>query len=328
VTNDQEVRFCVDPLGDSRNANIEHRRFFTTERLFWELLISSCLLIVNFLGLGALLGTGPSDTLAPLFVIGVGAFWSQVQLLGLFAAFLPCALHRRMLMPVGLILALCAEIFYFYRRVATEGIPYVLLVGFFFNLIIFSLIRAFFGLEMHDQNHGSKTSPRSHARFGIRDLFILTMVVAMCLIMQRIEFNYRMSMGMESQAVHLVFTIAAPLLYLTTMILFALPHFILGIHRSPKRIAVSLVWVAFAVLGVPLLVIGVVVATRTVVNFQNWPYLFCLTLGAELAWLVGIGCMKLLGLRFQIASPRRRDMDVKETNEEHLASGDQVENYC
>ena len=49
--------------------------------------------------------------------IGVGAFWGPFQLLGLFAALLPGALHWRMLVTVGLALALCAEIFYLYGRV-------------------------------------------------------------------------------------------------------------------------------------------------------------------------------------------------------------------
>jgi hypothetical protein len=187
VTDKEEEDFCFEPLDDSRTTIIEHRRFITRDKLFWALLISSCLLIVNFLGMGSLLGTGPSDTLAPLFVIGVGAFWAQFQILGLFAALLPFALRWRLLITIGLTLALCGEIFCFYSRVGTESIPYVLLIGFVSSSIFFLVVRAFFGLEMHGQNQDSRTSTKSHARFGIRDLFILTIVVALCLIMQQIE---------------------------------------------------------------------------------------------------------------------------------------------
>jgi hypothetical protein len=328
VTDKEEVSSCIDPLDDSHTKIIEHRPLITTEKLFWAFLISTCLLIVNFIGLESLLGTGPSDALAPLFVIGVGAFYVQFQILGLFAALLPGALHWRMLLPIGLTLALCAEVFYFYRRVGTEGIPYVLLVGFFSSLVFFSLIRAFFSLEMNDLNQDSKAALQSHMRFGIRDLFVLTIVVALCLFMQRVESSYRMSMGMKSQDAHLVLTIAVPLLFLATAILFAPPHFVLGINRSPKRIVVSLFWIAFAVLGVPLLIIGVVIATRTIVNFQNWPYLFCLTLGAEATWLVGLGCMKLLGLRFQITSPRSRDKDFSEVSSKSMVSSNPAADYC
>lgn len=322
MTDKVEASTCFEPLDDSQTTIVEPRPLIATEKLFWVFLISICLLIVNFLGLESLLGTGPSDALAPLFVIGVGAFCVQFQILGLFAALLPGVLHWRMLVTVGLTLALCAEMFCLYERIGIEGIPYVLLVSFLSNLVFFSLVRALFGLEMHDLNQAPKAPHKSHARFGIRDLFVLTIAVAMCLIMQQIESTYRMSLGKESQDVHLVFTIAVPLMFLATAILFAPPHFMLGFNRSPKRLVVSLFWIALAVLGVPLLTIVVVISTRTIVNFQNWPYLFCLTFGAEATWLVGLGCMKLLGLRFQITSPRSRDEDFNEVSGKSMVSSD------
>ena len=32
-------------------------------------------------------------------------------------------------------------------------------------------------------------------------------------------------------------------------------------------------------------------------NNRNWPFLYCLTFGAEAAWLLGLGCMRMLGYR-------------------------------
>ena len=79
------------------------------------------------------------------------------------------------------------------------------------------------------------------------------------------------------------------------LILYAPMNFWLFGER--RRIVLGLSFMFFIVVLVPTLC-GVVAAINAPrINHTNWPFLYCVTLGAEVAWLIGLGCMYALGFR-------------------------------
>ena len=124
----------------------------------------------------------------------------------------------------------------------------------------------------------------SLTRFGILDIMTSTLVVAIVFAVMRLD-------AVES----------GPFVFLTSafgssavLILYAPMNFWLFGER--RRIVLGLSFMFFIVVLVPSSFV-IVAMSYTSLRDENWTILYCVTLGPEVAWLIGLGCMKALGYR-------------------------------
>lgn len=258
-------------------------------RISLAILLFLCVLAANHIGLAALLGTGPSHRWAPVFVLGVGMFWTQFQLLGLYAAFLPYRLYWRVFFPLAFVLALCLELRQFYKPFGLGGVAFAVLIGFVSSLVGFLTFRAVRGLRFQsvDEEFRNGESP---TRFGIPDIMTTTFLVAIVFAVMRVD-------AIESGLY--VFLLSA-VGYSVLLILYAPMNFWLFGDR--RRIVLGLSFMFVVVVLLPTLC-GLAAAMNAP-RMNHWPFLFCLTFGAEAAWLIGLGCMHALG--FRLVSGKKR----------------------
>ncbi len=252
-------------------------------RVWLAILFFHGVLTVNYVGLASLLGTGPSDRLAPVFVLFVGTFWTQFQLLGFFAAFLPYRLHLRLFFPLVFVLALCLELRQFNKPFGLDGIAFALLIGFVTSWVGFLIFRAVRGLRMQSVGEDMRDD-ESLSRFGILDIMTTTFLVAIVFTFMRLD-------AVESGP--FVFLRSA-IGYSVLLILYAPMNFWLFGDR--RRIALGLSFMFLIIVLVPSLV-AIVAMNNSSMRDENWPFLYCLSLGPEAAWLIGLGCMYALGFR-------------------------------
>ncbi len=266
------------------NLNQQNDKPTMRWRVWLAILLFHCVWVANYVGLASLLGTDPSGRLAPIFVLGVGMYWTQFQLLGFFAALLPYRLYWRLFFPLAIVLALCLELRLFNERFGLDGIAFASLTGFVSSWVGFLIYRAVRGLRLQSIEEDMRDG-ESVSRFGIEDIMTTTFVVAIVFAVMRLE-------AVESGP--FVFLISA-FWHSALLILYAPMNFWLFGER--RRIVLGLSFMFFIVVLVPSLC-GIVAAMNDpYINYENWAILYCLTLGPELAWLIGLGCMKALGFR-------------------------------
>ena len=252
-------------------------------RVWLVILLFHSVLAANYVGLASIFGTDPSDRLAPIFVLCVGMFWTQFQLLGFFAALLPYRLYWRLFFPLALVIALCLELRMVNEPFRLDGIAFASLIGFVSSWAIFLTFRAVRGLRLQSIEEDMRDG-ESLSRFGIVDIMTTTFVVAIVFAVMRLD-------AVESGP--FVFLISA-IGYSALLILYAPMNFWLFGDR--RRIVLGLSFMFLIVVLVPSL-IAIVAMSNTSLRDGNWPFPFFLTLGPELAWLIGLGCMKALGFR-------------------------------
>ena len=252
-------------------------------RVWLVILLFHSVLAANYVGLASIFGTDPSDRLAPIFVLCVGMFWTQFQLLGFFAALLPYRLYWRLFFPLALVIALCLELRMVNEPFRLDGIAFASLIGFVSSWAIFLTFRAVRGLRLQSIEEDMRDG-ESLSRFGILDILTTTFLVAIVFAVMRLD-------AVESGP--FVFLISA-IGYSALLILYAPMNFWLFGDR--RRIVLGLSFMFLIVVLVPSL-IAIVAMSNTSLRDGNWPFPFFLTLGPELAWLIGLGCMKALGFR-------------------------------
>ena len=250
-------------------------------RVWLAILLFHCVWAANYVGLASLLGTDPSGSLAPIFVLCVGMYWTQFQLLGFFAALLPYRLYWRLFFPLAVVLTICLELRMFNKTFRVDGIAFASLIGFVSSWAIFLTLRAVRGLRLQSIEEDIRDG-ESLTRFGILDIMTTTLVVAIVFAVMRLD-------AVES----------GPFVFLTSafgssavLILYAPMNFWLFGER--RRIVLGLSIMFFIiVLGPSSFVI--VAMSYTSLREENWTIFYCVTLGPEVAWLIGLGCMKALG---------------------------------
>jgi hypothetical protein len=211
-------------------------------------------------------------------------FWTQFQLLGFFAAFLPYRLHSRLFFPLAMVLALGLECKFFNSRLGFDGIATIVMFGFVSSWVGFLIFRAIRGLRMKwvDEEMEHAESP---SRFGILDIMTATFMVAIVFTVMRLE---------AAKPIPIQFLIPT-FGYSVLLILYAPMNF--WLFADPRRILLALSFMFLIIVLVPSLCGAVAVMNAPRINHTNWPFLYCLTLGAEVTWLIGLGCMKALGYR-------------------------------
>jgi len=252
-------------------------------RILLVCLMSISLLATNFIGLSTLLGTGPGDELAPLFILGVGAFFSQFVLLGMYAALLPYSFPGRLALPMLLTLFLSVECKYFSKPFLLNGLASATLLGFFASGFFFSLLHSWLGFRLHDQGNQNTKPRESFGRYGIIDILTVTFSVAVVLTVNRIDSG---EYGLQILLISFLAFALSAMLYA--------PFHLFAMCDKTK------IW--FCVSGLFIVVIVLPILLMMSVDFlggkrDTAPYSFCLTFGAEATWLIGLGCMRLLGFR-------------------------------
>ncbi len=252
-------------------------------RVWLAILLFHGVLTVNYVGLASLLGTGPESVWAPVYLLGVGMFCTQFQLLGFFAAFLPYRLYWRLFFPLALVIALCLELRLVNERFGLDGIAFASLIGFVTSWVGFLIFRAVGGLRLQSVGEDMRDA-ESLSRFGILDIMTTTFLVAIVFTFMRLD------------AVELgpVVFLGSAFGYSNLLILYAPMNFWLFGER--RRIVLGLSFMFLIVVLVPSLV-AIVAMGESSMRVENWLFLYCLTLGPELAWLIGLGCMYALGFR-------------------------------
>jgi hypothetical protein len=251
--------------------------------------MSISLLSLNFFGLYTLLGTVPSDKLAPIFVLGVGAFFSQFVLLGMVAGFLPYSLPRRLATPSLVVLAIYLECKSFEQQASPRtlevGIAYLVVLGFLVSAVSFSGMRAVFGFRLQRVCEVAGQSHESFRHFGIVDILTITAAVAVVLNLVRLD-----GLPME---VSLPIIIASLIIFPVLALLFGPLHlFAICDKARIQNYVFGLVLVVFLLPAVLMFLAESFGGRR-----DTAPYLFCLSLGCEAAWLIWLRCIRLLGFR-------------------------------
>lgn len=271
---------------------------FSTHRKEITIIISIALAMINLLGLLTLVGTNPRDTLAIVFVIGVGMFWTQVQLLGFYAALLPCSMYVRLGLSLFLwfiftleLVACDSSAFVFWKEVFI-----ISATGFMTSLCIGLACRAFLRLRLEDAETipGQENREAIEGRVGISDLLTITTLIAVLL-----AFYSRWISELNPRGL----PIACGSYCLMALVF--LPLNVLLFKEGRLR-WVYLWLIVGCIVGLPTVVYfvgsrGLFGAVRT----DHWPFMFCLTAGAEMAWLVAFGINRLLGFRFALGVPKR-----------------------
>jgi hypothetical protein len=286
------------------NSNSRRNR----TRLLAFAILAILLSALNYVGMRGLLGTGPTDALAVPFVMSVGAFWTQTQVLGFFAAFLPYPLYVRLMLPFVAMLFLCSVTLCYEKQHYIGGTAFILMLGFLLSWGCFAIAQIVFGLRLRRIEAGPELSDEAHASFGILDVMIVTVVVAVALALHPLDL--RTSSGFV--------ILSALAIYSALMILYAPMNLML---LGKRRIAVSLALMLGVLVGLPMLltVSFQYFISNSALNTGNWPFLFCLTFGAQATWFVGLWCVKHFG--FELASNRRRlDKELSPNGAETIAA--------
>ncbi len=259
------------------------------KRILMVGIMSFSLLSVNLIGLYTLLGTGPSDKLAPIYVLGVGAFFTQFVLLGMVAGLLPYSLPRRLASPSLMALALYVECKTFEQQVSPRtfevGIAYLVVLGFLVSVVFFSGLRAIFGFRFQDGTEVGRQSHESFRHFGIVDILTVTAVVAAALTLLRLDA--------AAMKLALPILVTSFIIFPVLAILYGPLHLFAICDKTKIRLCV------FGLILVVILLPAVLIFAAKLLggSRETAPYLFCLTIGSEATWLIGLGCMRLLGFR-------------------------------
>jgi hypothetical protein len=257
----------------------------------WVLLGIAILALIgmNALGLKTLLGTGPSDKLASVFVFGVGMFWTQFQLLGMLAALAPGSKILRAVIPFSVLLILLGTLTCFigpFGYIGQNGSEacVIAMTGFLANWILFIAVRSICDLRFHAADAEQENTAK--ASFGILDLLIVTTVCAVFLALLGNDLNTStLTTGLISAISYIVLTLL--LMPLNLML-----------SRDRRSIVKKTVWFSLVVLGIPTVAAACLVALFPSVPAEQWPFLYCLILGSEAAWLITFAMARWMGYHF------------------------------